>query len=921
MLDYNWLNADSRTFLSRGYLKEGVSAEERIRKIAEKAESILKIDGFADKFELYMSRGWYSLATPVWCNFGEPNGLPISCNGQYVDDSMDDILHCNAETGMMTKHGAGTSAYFGGLRPRGSNISMGGKSFGAVHFMQMFEKTTQIVSQSNIRRGSFAAYYPVEGDDIEEFLEVREDGNPIQDISIGVCITDAWMNEMRSGDKKKEKIWRRIIKKRFESGYPYIFWTDTVNNNKPLVYKDKNMQVHASNLCVTGDQRVVSNYGLLTAEELYEIEGPLTLFDGVKPVQSSGMELIDSNADVYKVTLENGLTHTITDYHKVVVRNGDRHIGDRDYPVIYKECKELNIGDYVGIQLNKGLFGNLDMPEEAYLLGLYHADGTQHKNSIHICVWENDFDLIPEIERCYDVIHDKYEKQYLRQRATPYNKPVFRSNNTGQSLIQKKTLQSKLLHNALNFQKNIIPDWIWSANENTQWKYIKGLFEADGTVNINNSEGNPFHLSLSSVNQEFLQDVQIILLNLGVRSSLSLMRAEGKTLLPDQKGGYKLYSTQNCYRLVCGSKNDGIIFDQNTGFISRKGFKLESGYRDNSKKFSKVKSIEYSGKQPVYCVKVDTNEHIWVCNGFLTHNCSEIALSSDIDESFVCDLSSMNLLYYEDWKDTDAVEILTFLLDAVMTEYIEKTKDMPFMQKAHNFAKNQRALGVGGLGWHSFLQSKMIPFESMEAKLYNTKIWKFIEERTKKASREMATLYGEPKLLKGYGYRNVCLQAIAPTTSSAFILGQVSPSIEPLNSNYFVKDVAKGKFTYKNPYLKETLKSHKKDNKETWESILVHGGSVQHLDFLTEKEKYVFKTFGEISQKEIIIQAAARQKYIDQAQSINLMIHPGASLKEVNELMIFAWESGIKTLYYQRGTNPAQELARNLINHCVSCEA
>ena len=365
MLDYNWLNADSRTFLSRGYLKEGVSAEERIRKIAEKAESILKIDGFADKFELYMSRGWYSLATPVWCNFGEPNGLPISCNGQYVDDSMDEILHCNAETGMMTKHGAGTSAYFGGLRPRGSDISMGGKSFGAVHFMQMFEKTTQIVSQSNIRRGSFAAYYPVEGDDIEEFLEVREDGNPIQDISIGVCITDAWMNEMRSGDKKKEKIWRRIIKKRFESGYPYIFWTDTVNNNKPLVYKDKNMQVHASNLCVTGDQRVVSNYGLLTAEELYEIEEPLTLFDGVKPVQSSGMELIDSNADVYKVTLENGLTHTITDYHKVVARSGDRHIGDCDYPVIYKECKELNIGDYVGIQLNKGLFGNLDMPEEA----------------------------------------------------------------------------------------------------------------------------------------------------------------------------------------------------------------------------------------------------------------------------------------------------------------------------------------------------------------------------------------------------------------------------------------------------------------------------------------------------------------------------------------------------------------------------
>jgi ribonucleoside-diphosphate reductase alpha chain len=215
----------------------------------------------------------------------------------------------------------------------------------------------------------------------------------------------------------------------------------------------------------------------------------------------------------------------------------------------------------------------------------------------------------------------------------------------------------------------------------------------------------------------------------------------------------------------------------------------------------------------------------------------------------------------------------------------------------------------------------MIPFESLEAKMLNGQIWKLIQEKTIKASREMAFLFGEPELLRGYGFRNVCLQAIAPTTSSSFILGQVSPSVEPLNSNYFVKDLAKGKFTFKNTFLKDVLKKYDKDNKQIWESIMVHGGSVQHLDFLTEKEKFVFKTFGEISQKEIVIQAAQRQKYIDQSQSINLMIHAETPLKEVNELMLFAWKSGIKTLYYQRGTNPAQELARSLINQCVSCEA
>jgi ribonucleoside-diphosphate reductase alpha chain len=162
--------------------------------------------------------------------------------------------------------------------------------------------------------------------------------------------------------------------------------------------------------------------------------------------------------------------------------------------------------------------------------------------------------------------------------------------------------------------------------------------------------------------------------------------------------------------------------------------------------------------------------------------------------------------------------------------------------------------------------------------------------------------------------------AVAPTTSSSFILGQVSPSIEPLNSNYFVKDLAKGKFTYKNPYLKRLLKAKDQDTDEVWKSVLIKGGSVQHLSFLTQEEKDVFKTFGEISQKEIIIQAAQRQKYIDQGQSLNIMIPPNTKPKEVNELMIFAWEQGIKSLYYQRSANPAQELARSILD-CKSCEA
>lgn len=545
---YWWLNDDSRLFLERGYLQDSQSPEARIKQIARAAEKILKIEGFADKFEEYMSMGYYSLASPIWANFGLPRGLPISCFGSYIDDTMESILGKTAEVGMMTKMGGGTSAYFGGLRCRGANIKSGGKSNGPIHFMELFETVTNVVSQANVRRGSFAAYLPIDHPDILEFLQIRSDGNTIQNISLGVTVSDKWMTSMIEGDKDKRKVWGKIIQKRFESGYPYLFFSDTINRGAPKVYKEKGKHIHASNLC------------------------------------------------------------------------------------------------------------------------------------------------------------------------------------------------------------------------------------------------------------------------------------------------------------------------------------------------------------------------------------SEIALSSAPDESFVCNLSSMNLLTYESWVSTDAVEVLTMFLDAVMTEFIDKTAHIPYMEAPRKFAINQRALGIGVLGWHSYLQSKSISFESIEAKLLNTNIHSGIAKAAAAASRKLAAMFGEPELLKGTGRRNVTLMAIAPTTSSSFILGQVSPSVEPLNSNYFVKDLAKGKFTYKNPFLMEVLEKHDKNTREIWSSILTKGGSVQHLKFLTEHEKSVFKTFGEISQKEILIQVAGRQNFVDQSQSINLMIHPKTPVKDVNQLLIFAWEQGIKTLYYQRGTNPSQELSRNLLT-CTSCEA
>jgi ribonucleoside-diphosphate reductase, alpha chain len=545
--DFHWLNDDSRLFLQRGYLLEGTTALERIRYIAEHAERKLGIEGFADKFYHYMARGYFSLSSPIWSNFGLDRGLPISCFGSYIGDSIHEIMTTTAEVGMMSKIGGGTSAYFGDIRPRGSVIKNNGKSDGSFNFSKLFDTIIDVISQGTSRKGQFAGYIDIEHGDIEEWLDIHTEGNPIQLMYYGVCVGHDWLESMKAGDPFKRQLWAKLLQRKTETGIPYLFFKDNANAGRPDVYKDKNMTIHASNLC------------------------------------------------------------------------------------------------------------------------------------------------------------------------------------------------------------------------------------------------------------------------------------------------------------------------------------------------------------------------------------TEIMLPSNSEESFVCCLSSMNLLYFDEWKDTDAPEVLTYFLDVVMSEFIEKSKDIPYLHRANRFATRHRALGLGVLGWHSYLQANNIAFDSFEAMQKNNFIFKTLQQKTLKASQELAARFGEPEILKGYGRRNTTLMSIAPTKSSSFILGSVSPSVEPFKSNYYVKDLAKIKTTYKNPFLVKLLQEKGLDLEEIWESILHNDGSVQHLEQLSEHEKEVFKTFSEISQLSVIQQAAQRQQYIDQGQSINVMIHPATPAKDLNQLYLTAEELGLKSIYYQFSMSAAQVFNRNLLS-CSSCE-
>ena len=307
----------------------------------------------------------------------------------------------------------------------------------------------------------------------------------------------------------------------------------------------------------------------------------------------------------------------------------------------------------------------------------------------------------------------------------------------------------------------------------------------------------------------------------------------------------------------------------------------------------------------------------------MTNICSEIALHTDEEHSFVCCLSSLNITKYEEWKDTDLVETAIYFLDGVLEEFLVKTNGKDSLIRAHRSAKKGRALGLGVLGWHSFLQSKGIPFTSIAATSWTHRIFSQIKSQAEAASRKLAEEYGEPVWCKGTGMRNTHLLAIAPTVSNSTISGGVSAGIEPIPANVYTFNSSKGTFIRKNPVLEEYLDKKGHNSEEVWQQILKDRGSIANLpeDVMPFEDKEVFLTFAEINQLALVEQAAIRGKYIDQAQSLNLAFDPGDSPKFINLVHQTAWKLGLKTLYYLRTDSVINgDIGSRTSEDCLSCD-
>lgn len=305
--------------------------------------------------------------------------------------------------------------------------------------------------------------------------------------------------------------------------------------------------------------------------------------------------------------------------------------------------------------------------------------------------------------------------------------------------------------------------------------------------------------------------------------------------------------------------------------------------------------------------------------------CIETAEYCDVEKTFACCLSSVVAYYFDEWENhPNFIFDVNLMLDCVIEDYIQKGKNLPGLKKAIKFAEEHRSIGLGILGFHSYLQKKGIVFGELASFSINHKIFSTLRKESDRASMWMAKHWGEPKMLEGYGYRNTTRLAQAPTKSTSYIMGgltlNLSEGIEPHKSNYTSKKLAKIQSEVKNKELQELLATKGKNNKETWDSILLYNGSVQHLDFLSDREKAIFRTFSEISQVDVIKLAAQRQKFIDQGQSINIMIHPDTPANEINKLHMLAFDEGIKGLYYQYSISAAQQFSQDLLT-CSSCEA
>lgn len=872
-----WYSSGGWQLFKSKYLYDAGSWKEQIERICRTAASYTDEPSYWEPkfFELFWE-GWLSASTPVLANMGTDRGLPVSCSGQYIEDSIAGFYEALTETAVLSKNGFGTSGYLGDIRPRGTPVSVGGKASGVLPVLKDFVQCSRNVSQGSSRRGAWAGYLPIEHGDFWEVaghIEAYPD-----DLNIGWIITDSFISKLDNGDDDAIHRFQTVMKIKATLGKGYFQFIDKCNRHRPQWYVDNKLDIKASQLCVAPETLVLTREGYQPIADLED--EVLDIWNG-KEWSEVTVKKTGENQKLLRVITNSGFELECTPYHKFYIAM--RHPTSGNRWVVQKRAHELKAGDKIIKSSFPIIEGSVEL-ENAYENGLYSAEGF--------------------VDRGQQKIYFYHEKRKLKEFV---DESIF-TNWYVQESENREIATSRVLR-----KKFFVPSGDFTIASKLRW--FAGLCDGDGTIARN---GKTQSIQVGNVNKEFLLETQMMLQTLGVSSKVTKSRDACWAMLPanDGSGKNKEYWTQDSYRLLIGQT--GICTLTELGFNPHRLIITNHTPNRECDHFVKITEVVDEGRyDDTYCF-TEVKQGMGIFNGILTGQCSEIVLHSSKDFTYTCVLSSMVVSRYDEWKDTDAVFTATVFLDCVASDFIEKAKEIRHLEKAVEFTRKSRALGLGQMGLFSLFQKRKVRPDSFDAHMLNIEIAKHIDVESERATKWMAEKWGEPEWCKGYGVRNSHRCALAPTKSTSLLSGGWSEGINPDPAMAFSSSGAAGDIDRVNPVLLELIKEKGLSVKRCTDQILADGGSVQQVDWLTDEEKSWFLTAFEIDQHVLIRYAAARQKYVDQGQSTNLFFahddDEGYIAKVHQEAFL---NEDILTLYYIYSSS---EIKAERTGVCEACQ-
>lgn len=850
--------------------------------ISDKVDIALFNDGtnIVDWSELLFRdlwNGWLSPSSTVLSNLGTEKGHPVSCSQTHLEDSIDGFYKTRHEIAMLTKAGYGTSVNLSEVRPRGSSFAFDGVASGVTQPMEGLRKDMTEVTQGQTRKGSIGQYLDVTHGDFDEVVSelIAED----QGLNIGWNLTDKYEEMFKSNPERADHIWKRMMKAKMQTGKGYFFWVDKVNRRRPQMYVDRGLSVVASNLCVIGSTKVLTKEGYKPIKELADTF--TECWNGTK-WSTTQIAKTSDKAKVVKVLLSNMTELEVTPEHEWYVMDGYSKS-------IKKPTTALEIGDkLVKFDLEPVTHGSKEL-ELAYENGFHSGDGTVYKDN----------------GRARISLHDG--KQTLVNRFSAYKDSTY-------------TKDGRILN--LHYRKEVLRDKFFMPNSSysvdSRLRWLEGYLDADGTVTNNNGTES---IQVASIELDFLQELMLLLQELGIHSTVSKVRDAGYTKLPANNGTGKLkeYWTKDTYRLLIAGSELNKLLD--LGYEASRVQPTRRTYQRQARQFVKVVSIVNEGKEvETYCGN-EPEEHKLMFNGVLTGQCCEIHLFSDKDHTYSCVLSTVNAFKYDEWKNTSLINRGMVFLDIVIDDMLIKAKEdiSGAFERIIRFTENTRAVGLGIQGNTSYMQDKGMIFGDLQSRAFEYELFSKLNKESLQTSEYLANVLGEPPYMIGYGKRFSHRLTLPPTMSTSIIMGGYNQGCEVPYANIYTQDTAGGNVFRINPVFLELLKSRGKYTEEVMQRIVMDNGSVQEEDWLTDREKEVFRTAFEVNQYTILSMASERQKHVDQGQSINLYIDNSTTEQEISKLHLYANDDPeICGLYYVRSLNG---LAKHKVSdECVVCE-